>query len=162
MEQVFLAVQAQLVAKVTELKWIDLDFQQLDSFELRPPVLFPCALIDVELPECHDEGERRQICRCIVTVRVAMEQLGQTHAKTPTLVKTQAMAVYALLNKIRATLHGFQGDGFNRLLLRSITAERRQDPLKVFNLRFESSMVVDIPQNWIQKKLDPVVVYVKE
>jgi len=162
MEQVFIAVQAQLVSKVTELKWVDLDFQQIDSFELRPPVLFPCALIDVELPECRDEGELRQICRCSVTVRVAMEQLGQTHAKTPTLVKTQAMAVYALINKIRSTLHGFQGEGFNRLLLRSITAERREDPLKVFNLRFESSMVVDIPQNWVEKKLDPVLVYVQQ
>ena len=62
MEQVFLAVQAQLTSKVSELEWIDLDFQQLDSYELRPPVLFPCALIDVELPEPDKTGQRTLLC----------------------------------------------------------------------------------------------------
>jgi hypothetical protein len=161
MEHVFLAVQGQLQTAVTELKWIDYDFAQLDSYQMRPPVLFPCALIDVELPECRDlgkhDGMMGQLCRCQVTVRLAFEQPGQTHNKAPEEAKEKAMTIFAALNKIRAALHGFEGEGFNKLLLRSVVTERREDPLKVFNLRFETSFTTRKTKEWVEMEVTPVI-----
>ena len=66
MDQIFSAVQSRLQQKVSELKWIDFDFGQLDAYELRPPVQFPCALIDIELPETREQGPGIFTGYCVV------------------------------------------------------------------------------------------------
>lgn len=157
MEHIFTAVQQRLSEKVAELHWIDFDFGQLDSYQMRPPVQFPCALIDIELPETRDRGERMQQCRVAITLRVAFEQPGQTSQKTPQYVRDRALSIYDILKKIHAALHGYDGAEFGKIVRRSLTTERREDPLKVFNMRFETSYTETIPREWVETVITPVI-----
>ncbi len=145
MEHVFLAVQDMISESIDEIKWTDYDMGQLEHYHLRPSVLFPCALIDIEVPEASDQRFPMQLFKTRVTVRIGFEVPGQTHSKTPTEVKEKAMGVFAILNKTHALLHGFEGEGFNKLLFRGVTVERREDPLKVFIMHFDTSYTVTKP-----------------
>jgi hypothetical protein len=157
MEHIFTAVQDRLTAKVEELKWVDYDFGQLDVYHMRPPVQFPCALIDIELPETRERGERMQQCRVALIVRIAFEQPGQTNNKTPELVKEKALSIFNILKKIHAALHGYDSAEFGKIVRRSLTTERREDPLKVFNMRFETSYTETIPKEWVETVVAPVI-----
>lgn len=161
MDHVFLAVQDKISEAVPEIKWVDYDFGQLEHYQLRPPVLFPCALIDIELPECSDKGNLMQQFKCIVTIRVAFEQPGQTNNKVPDSVKAKAMSIFMILDKIHSAIHGFEKEGFEKILMRSITTERRDDPLKVLNMRFETSYTIDKRKGWKMITITPVVVVEK-
>ena len=158
MEHIFIAVQNRLQQKVAELKWIDYDFGQLDLYHMRPPVQFPCALIEIELPETRDRGELSQQCRCTVTIRLAFEQPGQTNSKTPEPVKAKALSIFNILKKVHACMHGYGSGEFGKLLRRSLTTERREDPLKVFNMRFETSYTETIPKERITTVAAPAIV----
>lgn len=139
MEQIFISVQQKLKNDVVEVKWIDFDFGQLDFYKLRPAVAWPCVLIDLDIPAASDRGKLSQLNACNVIVRVAFEMPGQTHQATPQTVKDKAMNVFDILNKIWASLHGHQAEGFNAMLFRGMTIEKREDPLKVYQMRFETS-----------------------
>jgi len=156
MDQLFLAIQTRL-QDVTELKWVDFDFGQLDAYDLRPPVQFPCALIDIELPETRDQGPGAQFCRCTVTIRIAFEQPGQTHNKAPQHIREKALVIYTVLKNVHACMHGHQPPGFSKILRRGMATERRQDPLKVFSIRFETSFVEKVEKEWVEMQVTPVI-----
>ncbi len=158
MDQIFLAVQKRIIDRVPEIKWVDFDFGQLDAYEMRPPVLFPCALIDIELPDIEDEGKDKQICSCSVTLRLAFEQPGQTNSKTPKPIMDKAMTVFAGLRKVFLAVHGLQGPDFGKLKRRSLLTEKREDPLKVFKMRFECNLTDHIVIEKPHIKLAPVVI----
>ena len=157
MKHVFTAIQERISEMVPEVKWVDYDCGQLDHFQLRPPVLFPCALIDTEVPECTDMAGDFQKCKCTVTIRVAFEQPGQTNSKVPQSVKDKALSIFDILDKIHSAVHGFAGNDFQKILLRSITTERREDPLKVLTMRFETSYTTQKVREYKMINLSPVV-----
>ena len=153
MDHIFTAIQDKLSTEVPEIKWVDYDFGQLDHFTMRPPVLFPCALIDIEIPQASDRGGLSQNADVNITIRVAFEQPGQTNNRVPENIRDKALSIFRLLDKIHSALHGFEGENFNKILMRSINTERREDPLKVLNMRFISSYVISK-----RKELKPMMV----
>jgi hypothetical protein len=157
MDHIFTAVQDRISSTVPDVKWVDYDFGQLDNFSMRPPVLFPCVLIDIELPECSDMGQLQQSCKCNVTLRVAFEQPGQTNNKVSQRIKDNALAIFRILDQIHSSLHGFAGEGFNALLMRSILTEKREDPLKVLSVRFETSYITRKEKKWKEVIITPVI-----
>ncbi|HAQ21124.1 MAG TPA: hypothetical protein DCR40_18105 [Prolixibacteraceae bacterium] len=142
MKDVFLKTVTRLKT-VSALKWIDAEDGQLDFFEGRPPVAFPCALIDVEYPNCEDESDTIQMVTARVTVRLAFEPVGQTNGAAPTLVQTKALSRYDTVNACYTALQGW-GDGevsgFSR---KSQTTEKRDDNLKVIVQVWETSFEED-------------------
>ena len=50
-KELFIALCDQLKNKVPELRWIDSDQGQLNVSE-RPPVAFPCCLVEMSYPQC--------------------------------------------------------------------------------------------------------------
>ncbi|MEG2495589.1 MAG: hypothetical protein RSB32_07830, partial [Mucinivorans sp.] len=58
MEELIHATMSRLAEQVPELRFIDVDLEQLRLEQ--PPVDFPCALIDVSRIEYSSNGQRQQ------------------------------------------------------------------------------------------------------
>lgn len=140
MKFLFKAILARLKEEIPELKYIDMDKGQLDFFE-RPPVLFPCALISIQLPRTQDLGAKKQKCDAMITIRMGVDFSGNTNSLTPAAELEKSMAYYDLTQKIYNTLQGWHTQEFNTLSRTSLREEKRPDMIKVVNIPFSTSFV---------------------
>lgn len=138
MKDVYLKTVARLKT-VSALKWIDMDDGQLEFFESRPPVAFPCALVEVEYPVCEDETDTMQMVTAIITIRLAFEPVGQTNANTPTLIQTKGLSRYDTVNACFSALQGWSDDEVSGFSRKSQTVEKRDDNLKVIRQVWETT-----------------------
>lgn len=138
MEDIYLKVVARLKT-VTALKWIDFDMGQLEFFENRPAVAFPCALVDIEYPRCEDESSTEQLVTARVTLRLAFEPKGQTHGAAPSTVQTKALEVFGTVTACFEALQGWSDDQVSEFSRTGQTTERRDDNLKVIIQTWETT-----------------------
>lgn len=142
-DKLYTAIRQRLKTEVTSLKWIDLDTGQLDNPENNYPFPFPCVFIDFERVDWQDAGERMQDGLVMMTVRIASRIFDQTHSKTQDTLHdtfTKAMTALQILTTVHAKLQGYSdGTYFNRLSRVSTETEKRNDGLKVFQMRYTFS-----------------------
>lgn len=105
--QLFVAIQERLVEQVAALKWIDQNFNQLE-IEPRPPVNFPCALIDLVafIFEDLSNGSQRASGRVIITIATA--PFSNSNMVTPTPQKEKALEYYEIEYAVHVALHNWQ------------------------------------------------------
>lgn len=127
-----------LLGQIPELRWIDVDFGQIDSYETRPPIAFPAALIDIELPECSDEGDKIQRCTCRVSLRLVFDTYGETSAAAPAIDRNKATRYFDTVEKVYVKLQGYYDDNIDGLSRKDVFQEKRDDGLKVTVMRFET------------------------
>jgi len=140
MKDIYLKTVARLKT-VPALKWIDMEDGQLEFFELRPAVAFPCALVEVEYPNCSNESDEIQLVTARITVRLAFEPIGQTNSSAPTTVQTKALSRYDAVNACFTALQGWSDteiSGFSRI---SQATEKRDDNLKVIRQVWETTFL---------------------
>lgn len=136
MKSIFKAVTAQLET-VAALQWIDEDKGQM-NFE-RPPVLFPCALVDIQLPKTTDLNSKIQNCDAIITVRLAFDFHGNTNSKTPAAAREKSLAYYDVVDEVKKALQGWSTAEFNPLSRKSFYQEKRPDAYKVVAIPFATA-----------------------
>jgi hypothetical protein len=142
MKDIYLKVVDRLKT-VTALKWIDADDGQLDFFEMKPPVAFPAAIVDVEYPDCEDIGDTNQLCTARVTIRLAFEPAGQTSSKAPTLVQAKALARFDVVSACFTALQAWSDDEVGAFSRKSQTTEKRDDNLRVIVQVWETTFTED-------------------
>lgn len=118
MKQIITAIADRLAAEVPELRFIDVDLEQLGNEN--PPVDFPCALVDVASIDY--EGASTQTAEAEINITVGFNVLAPSSHHSAEC-RDAAMAHYDILDKIAEALHGFEGEGFSRL---NRTALRRK------------------------------------
>ncbi|MCK4499827.1 hypothetical protein KAU11_04975 [Candidatus Babeliales bacterium] len=131
MKTIYLPIINQLKTEVPALRWIDADMGQLDFYEMKPPVVFPCALIDIDLPKCEDLAELVQDCDATITIRLAFEPMGQTNSTAPESVQNRALAMWDTVSQVFTALQGFENATFGSLSRTSQVTEKRDDNIKV-------------------------------
>lgn len=134
MKNIYQAILAQLEAQVPELKWIDLDKGQM-NFE-RPPVLFPAALIDIDVVKAQNLNSRRQLCDAAINVKLCFDYGGNTDANTPTQARQDSLGYFDLKEKVYANLQGYGNAEMNGLERVREFSEPRRDHYKVINIVF--------------------------
>lgn len=127
-----------LLGAIPELQWIDLDKGQLEGYDMRPAVNFPCALLRIELPQCADEGEKKQRCTCRITVRVAHDFMGDTSAITPLINRQGSLAYFDTAEKVFKALQGYYDTEIDQLTRVSSFQEGRPDGIVVMQTVFET------------------------
>lgn len=127
----------ELLSEIPTLKWIDLDKGQLDLTD-RPPVAFPCALIEIDLPRCEDLGAKKQHCNASFTIRLGFNVLGETSAVTPGARRDAALNYFDLVDEVYAKLQGYGNTQLSPFSRKRISNERRADGLKVIVMTFET------------------------
>ncbi len=141
-KELFIAVCDCLAAQVPELEWVDADLGQLDNNAIRPPVAFPCALVDMRYPSCTTLNGGQQRVEVQFTLRVAFRGCGTSAAAAPESVREQALAALDVLEKIHAALQWWNyGRHINPMQRVSVTPERRADGLKVYTLIYTSQFI---------------------
>lgn len=149
METIFKSVAAKLKT-ITELKWIDHDFGQLELEN--PPVNYPCALIDVPDILFSQTTLLEQQGDTTVTVRLAFKVYDRTTTEAPTLMQGRAVEHFAVLKKVWQALHGHEDDdaNFNTLIRTALQRGKSIEP-RVYTLTFKTALFNENTPETIEK-----------
>lgn len=138
MKSLLKAIFAQ-IKTVPAIKWIDEDFGQIDQYDDRPPVQFPCALVSIDQlsdPLGGDEYDQTNT----ITVRVAHSRLGDRSGMAPEAAMDATLKKLDDVEAVITTLTGFEVQGVTgTLYLVSANSERRADGIAVKALVFRET-----------------------
>jgi hypothetical protein len=129
----YLLFQDHIMTQVPEIRWIDLDHGQLEAYEVRPAVSFPCVLIDFN-QTTYDQGQGgRQIANLTFTLRLALDSFSTSASTAPQATKEKALDIFELEQKLYEAIQGYNADGLiddcNRIS--SVTERREGDTFRV-------------------------------
>ena len=134
-----------LLDKVSDIKWTDADEGQLDYYtQERPPVGFPCCLVELSMPDTKILSSMSPVQRSQLrlTLTIAFHDCATLNTKAPKMVRETAMKRYDILEKIKAAVNGQWFEGFQQpWLRRSCIPVKREDGLKVFEMIFEAAVI---------------------
>lgn len=158
----FLALQARIAAITTgdpatpAFKFIDQDLGQLEMHngDNRPPVLWPCALIDIDEATFENLSDNSQAGVIKVCIRIGFPPYSATSAATPATYRNKALAYYELEQALHTMLHGWYpsivqvteteqadlSDTIGHLIRTTAVTERRSDIIRVRALTYTISM----------------------
>lgn len=140
-KELFIALCDLLKSKVPELQWVDADQGQLNVSE-RPPVAFPCCLVEMSYPQCENHTAGTQRVRVRFQLRVAFNVSAPTNASAPIEVREKALAQYDTLQRIHKALQWWSYDRkINPTMRVSVAPESRSDGLKVYKAIYESAFM---------------------
>lgn len=125
---IYEAILTQVKTTVPEIREIEQDLGQLENYETRPPVSFPCLLIDMGQFNFDDMGGRnQQHADGQIVLRLADLAWSNSNSLTPAKIRAQALRFYEIEQKLHVALHGWRNTGFSKLLRRSSVPEQRND-----------------------------------
>jgi hypothetical protein len=159
----FLAIQKRLgnIIDVNSngiLGTIDQDLGQLEDNSKgmnRPPVTFPCALIDIDDATFQNEGDNAQLAVVNVCIRIGFPPFSSTELKVPPEYKNKALYYYDIEQAIVQAFHGWNptivnidgatttadlSDIFGHFIRVRVAKEDRNDLLRVRAIMFTLSM----------------------
>ncbi len=138
-KQFMIAVCDRLKEKVATLRWIDAEEGQLDTGE-RPPVAFPCALVDISYVDCKTLSGGAQHVKANVTLRVAFQRVSQSSSTSaPMPVRLFALSRLDTLEAIHKALQWWNGDGlFNPMRRLRCVPGKQSGDIKVYNMVYET------------------------
>jgi hypothetical protein len=133
---IFLAVQQHIQTSVSGINYIDQDLGQLKS-NVRPPVSWPCVLIDFEDFGFDNMGENVQTAKGNVVLRLGFAPYSNSSQVTPSPYIQQAIGYYDIEWSLHLAMQGWSpGDDFGRLIRTGATTQKRTDNYRVRELRY--------------------------
>lgn len=143
MKATLIAIQ-QILQAITELRYVDEDWGQMDDYSPNPPTQFPLALIDVGNLQFSDISrnrnlapQMRQMASGTVTIRICDLRLTNSSGRAPASQKALIFGIWDLIDKIHAKLHGNVIGGSSGALMRtSLRKRRRDDGIQEFELTY--------------------------
>ena len=140
------AVQTKLNT-VSELKYIDEDWGQLDSYSPNPPTVFPCSLIDITSMVFSNLGKdnsanpvNRQTAEGTITIIIANLKLSNTSQHAPQPQKDNAWKIWEIIEKIHQKLHGWKPTADSGSLIRTAHKRiRRDDGIQEYQVTYSLS-----------------------
>lgn len=102
------------ISEITEIKYIDENWGQLDYYSANQPVQWPCCLIDISDIQFSDIGKdrgkipvQRQMGNCIVKITIANLRLTNSSQRAPIGQKNEAWKVWGLMEQLHQKIHGY-------------------------------------------------------
>jgi hypothetical protein len=136
----FSKIVLRLATQVPELRYVEQDLGQLDNYDIRPAVAWPCCLLDLdEFKYFETANDRRQFGDGFISLRIGLVRYSESNNLVADNVRMNALRFYKIENKINAALHGWQDDGFSRLLRRFSGTEKRNDDIRVRVVKYAIS-----------------------
>jgi hypothetical protein len=157
-KQIYLAIGTRLQKNIAALKWIGYDFGQLDvaySSTDRPPVVFPCVLIDISYPNTTDmnaqSGDQKQKVSAQIILKVAFNPLSdRSNMGAPDVDRLLSLSPLDTVADIHATLQAWNGStDTTSALFRQLSRSRavpvpRPDGIKLYEITYDTTFI-DIP-----------------
>lgn len=147
MEAIVPKIQEKLKV-IVDLKYIDENTGQIDSYSPNFPVQWPCALIDITDANFSNLGinpnkkpKNRQLAEMLVEITVANIKLTNTSGLAPINQQNEAWSIFTLLNKIHAELQGFcPTDTSSKLIRVNQHRNRRDDGVQEYKMIYSLSI----------------------
>lgn len=150
MDNIIQSFQTQLMLHVPALKEVDEDWGQCDFYTDRPPVKFPCALIDIQDGQFSDAGDLRQQGTLTVVVKLYILRLSNTSNAAPQSQKDNAKRGWVAYDEIVKALHGqdFIKNGFAAPIRTRMQRAKRRDGIYERDITFTIGFTdkVSVPQ----------------
>lgn len=135
MDEIIAAIQTQLATTVTDLKYVDENWGQLDLFGPEIPVQWPCSLIMLNSGVFSNLGTdvkakpmNRQEGTISFEITFADLKLTNSSFKAPLLQKQKARSIWKLIEKAHENLHGWSPvPGTGKLIRTGVGSVRRDD-----------------------------------
>lgn len=139
--ELFVALCDHLEKEVPELRWIDEDEGQLNTQPgIRPPVDFPCCLIDIHYLGCRDITDTEQVVTVSITLKIVFRPAGETNNKVPGHLRKKALDRLSVTDKIHVAMQGWQAGGsVSPLSRRSARPSTTVGGLKVYTVVYDTT-----------------------
>ncbi|MDD7438591.1 MAG: hypothetical protein PUK66_07165 [Bacteroidales bacterium] len=129
---------------ITELRYIDMDSGQLEvgySDTKRPPIVYPAALVTIDVARQKDITELSQLCSARITIRIADDTPMRTAAHQGG--RSASLQIYDLIDDVRRELQGYTGgEIFSPLSCQSQELERSNGGLFIYKLTFDTTFLL--------------------
>lgn len=136
----YTALIQRLTDNVPELRFIDQDLGQLEHYNIRPAVSFPCCLIDIAAFKYSDmQSFTTQLAEGVVVFRLGLVQYSDSNNLASAQWREKSLQYYELEQKVYTALHGWAPEGFTKLLRRTTSTEQREDDIRVRVMEFAIS-----------------------
>ena len=133
---IFLALQRHIQVNLPAISYIDQDLGQLKP-ATRPPVLWPCMLIDFEDFNFENMGDNVQIATGTVVLTLGFAPHNSTSNNTPPLFLQRAISYYDTEWALHKLVHGWSpGHDYGCLIRTSAITQKRTDSYRVRELRY--------------------------
>ncbi len=128
MELIIKKIQERLSSEVPDLKYVDQDWGQMDFF-VKPPVKFPCALIDIQSAQYSNTGEFVQQGTAQVVIRLFDIKLSNSSHLAPEGQKESVKRIWLLLKDVNKAIHAqnFLPKGYGLLIRDEMRRTKRDD-----------------------------------
>lgn len=136
--ELLLQIQQRIKTAVPYIRHIEEDLGQLEDYKTKPEVSWPCALISTEIAQANDMGDLAQMVDGMVIIRLALPPYSSGAAWFDQATKEKALRIYDIEWQVYKALHGWQPTNFSSLSFRTATNERRNDAIRVREMRFEA------------------------
>lgn len=136
----FKSILDRIKSTVPDIRFIDHDLGQLENYEIRPSVSWPCCLIDIDKIQYSDaDSNNEQMAQGTITLRLGLVKYTDSNNLTPANVFENSLKYYEIENEVFKALHGWNPEGFSKLLRRVAATEKRDDDIRVRVITFDVS-----------------------
>lgn len=136
MKELYLKI-TELLNEIPELRWVDFNDNQLQ--EEVPPIAYPCALVDIDLPRCENIHEDIQIASANFTITLIFKSFGETNTKTPKSRREFALKYFDVVDTVFDKLQGYKNENFYPFERTSVRNQNIRQGLKVVEMSFSTS-----------------------
>jgi hypothetical protein len=137
--QLFVALQARIHNNLEAIVYTDQDLGQLKA-PARPPVAFPCVLIDLELFHFQNLSGNAQTATGTVVIKLVHAPYSPSAQNTPEPALTRALTYYETEWNLHLCLQGWSaGAAFGSLNRTSAATLPNKDKLRIRELRYALS-----------------------
>ena len=109
------------------VQYIDRDRGQIDIYQERPAVKFPCALIKVNQPRRNNLSSSTQQITETIQIRIAFEQIIDQHNLQSAQRLDKALDYYDAIQEVIKLFQGLKLGDTDRLICTSVVDEDRAD-----------------------------------
>ena len=158
---IFLAIQQQIQTSVPSITYIDQDLGQL-RIGARPPVLWPCALIDFEDFSFDNMGDNVQVAKGTVVIRLGFAPYSSSAQTTPSPYLQQSVGYYDTEWAVHKALQGWApGEDYGSLIRTNATTQKRTDSYRVREIRYTTTFE-DYSTKPVQQYARPALIVTEE
>ncbi len=143
MKNLYNTILSRIASQVPEIKMVDFDMGQLELLanDLRPGLIFPCCLVDLEYTNCEDTYDGQQLVSARITLKLAFEVQHPSDSLTQEARRNSALSIFDTVNKLHVAFQWFSTDEFSAFSRLSLAPDRRFTGIKVFDAVYSTTFV---------------------
>ncbi len=137
MKNIFNEIVKKMAVDFPEIPWVDWDKGQMNYD--RPPVVFPAALVTIQVPQSENINNTLQLVNAIVTIKLCFDFTGNTSNITAEADRLKSLEYLDTVDKLYSKFQGWRTAEFNPLARINNLEEQRPDAYKVNSTSFKTA-----------------------